>query len=82
VVDVQPVPGDVVWLGAAASVQFAGGRAIALRLISIDPRPTYRGWVWLIGYELDRQGNAVGRREVFVRVAGVRRMPGRAEPGR
>ncbi len=73
-----PVPGDVVWLDAGASVQFAGDRAIALRLISIDGRQTYWGWVWLTGYELDGKGAAVCRREVFVQVAGVRRMPGQA----
>ncbi|MFD0819345.1 hypothetical protein [Micromonospora zhanjiangensis] len=32
---------------------------------------TYDGWVWLTGYELDAEGNAVERREVYVQLAGL-----------
>ncbi|WP_430791721.1 hypothetical protein [Actinoplanes sp. G11-F43] len=61
----------MVHLTAAASVQFGGDRATLFRIIRVDPRPTYAGWVWLIGYALDDQGAAVVRREVFVQVAGL-----------
>ncbi|MEU7610473.1 hypothetical protein [Micromonospora sp. NPDC049204] len=66
-------PGDLLLIGAACSVQFAGERALRLRLVSVDKRPTYHGWVWLTGYVLNGKGLAVDRREVFVRQAGVRR---------
>ncbi len=65
-------PGDVLRLDAASSVQFADDRAITFRVIRVDERPTYEGWVWLTGYELDCSGAAVERREVFVQVAGLR----------
>ena len=47
-------------------MQFAGDRALRLRLVSVDPRPTYHGWVWLTGYVLNDKGLAVDKREVFV----------------
>lgn len=65
-------PGDLLLIGEACSVQFAGDRALRLRLVSVDPRPTYQGWVWLTGYVLNDKGLAVDRREVFVQQAGVR----------
>lgn len=66
------MPGQVLRLDERASVQFAGDRSIVLRVITVDPRPTYEGWVWLSGYELDGKGSATVRREVFVRVCGLR----------
>lgn len=77
-------PGDVVLIDGRASVQFAGGRTIVLRIISIDDRPTYHGWVWLTGYVLDKRGKATDRRVVFVQVAGLRFAPAHrgARPGR
>ena len=51
--------GDVLLIGAACSVQFAGDRALRLRLVSVDQRPTYHGWVWLTGYVLNDKGLAV-----------------------
>ncbi|MFG2048137.1 hypothetical protein ACGFIW_11995 [Micromonospora sp. NPDC048935] len=65
-------PGDLLLIGAACSVQFAGDRALRLRLVNADPRPTYHGWVWLTGYVLDDKDLAVDKREVFVQQAGVR----------
>jgi hypothetical protein len=67
----QPRTGDLVGLTAAASVQFGGDRATLFKVIRVDPRPTYAGWVWLIGYTIDEQGNAIERREVFVQIAGL-----------
>jgi hypothetical protein len=46
-------------LTRAASAQFASTRAITFRITKVDQRPTYRGWIWLTGYQLDRHGNAV-----------------------
>ncbi|WP_433551372.1 hypothetical protein ACQP08_27505 [Micromonospora zamorensis] len=65
-------PGDLLLIGEACSVQFAGDRALRLRLASVDLRPTYHGWVWLTGYVLNDRGVAVDKREVYVQQAGVR----------
>ncbi|GAB3985708.1 hypothetical protein GCM10027615_76350 [Plantactinospora veratri] len=73
-----PRPGDVVRVDGAASVQFAGPRALWLRVTSVSQKPTYHGWCWLTGYVLDRSGEAVEKREIFVQVAGLRPMPVRA----
>ncbi|WP_433126954.1 hypothetical protein ACQPWW_29205 [Micromonospora sp. CA-240977] len=73
-------PGDLLLIDEACSVQFAGERALRLRLVSVDPRPTYHGWVWLTGYVLDGKGLAVDKREVFVRQAGVRLLPAAPTP--
>ncbi|MEW2383399.1 hypothetical protein AB0873_15090 [Micromonospora sp. NPDC047707] len=63
--------GVVVELNARASVQFAGSRALRLRIVRVDPQPTYHGWVWLTGYVIDQRGTATARREVYVQRAGV-----------
>lgn len=49
-----------------ASVQFAGDRALLLRVISVCRKATYDGWIWLTGYVVDRSGQALDRREIFV----------------
>jgi hypothetical protein len=33
---------------------------------------TYAGWVWLKGYVLNRNGEAVEQREIFVQIAGLK----------
>lgn len=63
--------GDVVLVGRAASVQFAGRAGFAFRVLDVDARPTYAGWAWLDGYQLDDVGRAVTRRRIFVRRAGL-----------
>lgn len=73
--------GDVLVVGAEASVQFAGDRAIVLRVVSVCRKPTYHGWCWLTGYVLNRSGEAVDRREVFVRTAGLRHPRAPIGPG-
>ncbi|GGN99251.1 hypothetical protein GCM10010112_92900 [Actinoplanes lobatus] len=70
-----PRPGDVFYVGPAASVQFAGDRALVLRVIRVDPRPTYVGWRWIDGYVLGPDGSAIERRSVFVQVAGLLPLP-------
>jgi hypothetical protein len=69
-----PRPGDTVTVGKAASVQFSGGRAIRMQLISVGRPVTADGFAWCSGYVLDARGNATDRREVFVRLAGLRRV--------
>jgi hypothetical protein len=67
-----PKPGDVLHVGNDASVQFSGDRSLLFRVIKVCDRPTYEGWVWLTGYAIDRAGNAVDRREIYVQRAGLR----------
>ncbi|MET8153815.1 hypothetical protein ACIBSW_29035 [Actinoplanes sp. NPDC049668] len=64
-------PGDVVLVGRAASVQFTGRASFVFRVMRVDARPTYAGWVWLDGYQLDHNGHTVARRRIFVRQAGL-----------
>jgi hypothetical protein len=67
-----PRPGDVVVVGRAASVQFAGVAGFNFRVIRVDEKSTYQGWCWLDGYQLDGGGDAVERRSIFVQLAGLR----------
>ena len=71
----NPRPGELVFVGASASVQFAGTRAFAFRVIAVDDRPTYDGWIWLDGYQLDPSGDAIDRRRIFVQLSGLRSTP-------
>lgn len=73
-------PGTVLHIGAACSVQFAGSRALRLRLVSVDDKPTYPGWMWLTGYVLGPRGEATARREVYVQRAGLRVLSTPAAP--
>lgn len=67
-----PKPGDVLLVDGRASVQFAGDRAVVLRVVSVPGWPTYYGWCWLVGYVLGPNGLAVERRELFVQLSGLR----------
>ncbi len=67
----RPRSGDVLYVGPKASVQFAGDRAIVFRVVRVDDRPTYEGFVWLDGLELAPSGDALERREIFVMVDGL-----------
>lgn len=78
----RPRPGDLLIVDRATSVQFAGERALRLRVVSVCDRPTYDGWAWLTGYVLDRRGEATAKREVFVRLAGLRHVPAPTPPPR
>jgi hypothetical protein len=73
-VDPGPQPGEVVVVGPSASVQFAGRHGFKFRVVRVDARPTYDGWAWLDGYQLDSRGQAVARRKIFVRRAGLVRL--------
>jgi hypothetical protein len=69
--EVLPQPGEVLHIGAEASVQFQGTRALTFRVIRVDTRSTYDGWLWLEGYVLGPTGVAEQRRRIFVRAAGL-----------
>ena len=68
----MPRPGELLYVGGEASVQFQGKRALRFRVIRVDPRETYDGWLWLEGYVLGPGGNALQRRRIFVRRDGLR----------
>lgn len=68
----MPRPGDVLIVDGQASVQFAGGRRLLFRVISVSSGSTYSGWAWISGYVLDGEGAALHRREIFVRRDGLR----------
>lgn len=65
-----PRSGDVLHVTRAASVQFV--EPILFRVIRLHDWPTYDGWCWLDGYELNSVGDAVMRRSIFVQPAGLR----------
>jgi hypothetical protein len=70
-VDVLPRSGDVLRVTRAASVQFTS--PMLFRVIRVHDWPTYDGWVWLDGYELNSVGEAIERRSIFVQVDGLQR---------
>jgi len=89
---VLPRSGDVLHLTKSASVQFTSPKFF--RVIRVHDWPTYDGWVWLDGYELNSAGDAVERRSIFVQLSGLRpvgkapdprtrnsRRPGAGTPG-
>ena len=66
-----PRPGATVFAGREASVQFGGQACFNFRIIRVDDQPTYDGWAWLDGYQLDATGTAVRRRSIFIQPAGL-----------
>lgn len=68
--DPLPRAGDVLLLNRDASAQFAN--PITVRVVRVHDWSTYEGWCWLDCYQLDRAGNAVARRSLFVLIAGLR----------
>ncbi|TDC59841.1 hypothetical protein E1258_16545 [Micromonospora sp. KC207] len=73
-----PRSGDVLHVTRAASVQFL--KPIMFRVIRVLDWPTYDGWVWLEGYELNAAGDAVSRRSIYVQAAGLRQLSIAAQP--
>lgn len=65
--------GDVLCVGREASVQFI--KPMLFRVIRVHDWPTYDDWMWLDGYQLNSAGDAVERRSIFVRPAGLERVP-------
>ncbi|MEU8372451.1 MULTISPECIES: hypothetical protein [unclassified Micromonospora] len=64
-----PRSGDLLQVTRAASVQFI--KPIMFRVIRVLDWPTYDGWIWLDGYQLDARSDAVARRSIFVQPAGL-----------
>lgn len=64
--------GDVLRVTRQASAQFTV--PMLFRVIRPLDCPTYHGWTWLDGYQLDAAGDAVERRSIFVRIAGLQRV--------
>jgi hypothetical protein len=62
--------GDLVQVTREASVQFVN--PMFFRVIRVLDWVTFDGWVWLDGYQLDKKGDAVARRSIFVQPAGLR----------
>ena len=69
-----PEPGDLLWIGREASVQFARD-PFAFVLLHVHRWSTYTGWIWLDGWELSAEGGIVHRRSIFVKTAGIRAAP-------
>lgn len=65
--------GDLLHISREASVQFT--RPIRFRLIRVLDWPAFDGWAWIDGYQLNRNGDAVARRQLLVQPAGLRRLP-------
>jgi hypothetical protein len=72
--------GVVVQVGAAAAVQFAGGRGFAFRAIRRHDWATCVGDAWLDGYQVDAAGEAVERRSIFVLIDGLFPAPAPQRP--
>lgn len=73
-----PRCGDVLHVTRAASVQFL--RPILFRVIRVLDLPTFDGWIWLDGYELNATGEAVSRRSIFVQRVGLRQIQAAPQP--
>ena len=73
-----PRSGDVIHVTKAASVQFSS--PMIFRVIRVHDWPTYEGWIWLDGYELNSSGDAVERRSIFVQVSGLRQVGKAPDP--
>jgi hypothetical protein len=67
---VTPRAGDILHVTREASVQFL--TPIFFRVIRVHDWPTYDGWLWLDGYQLNAVGDAVDRRSIFVQSSGLR----------
>ena len=73
-----PRSGDVIHVTKTASVQFSA--PMLFRVIRVHDWPTYEGWIWLDGYELNTSGDAVERRSIFVQVGGLRQVGKAPDP--
>jgi hypothetical protein len=66
---VTPRAGDILHVTREASVQFT--TPMLFRVIRVHDWPTYDGWLWLDGYQLNAAGDAVERRSIFVQRRGL-----------
>lgn len=63
-------PGRIYHVGADCGVPH-GFRPIHFRVIAVGQESTWAGMAFLEGYELDRHGQGVARRRIYVIVAGL-----------
>ncbi|GIF74227.1 MULTISPECIES: GntR family transcriptional regulator [Asanoa] len=71
----RPTVGQLLWIGRAASVQFAL-EPFPFWLLQIHSNwSTYDGWIWLDGDQLDDSGEVVLRRTIWVQLDGIRLAP-------
>lgn len=75
-----PRAGEILHVTREASVQFA--TPIFFRVIRVHDWPTYDGWLWLDGYQLNAAGDAVERRSIFVQISGLRAVQQITPPNR
>lgn len=75
-----PRAGDILHVTREASVQFV--TPMMFRVIRIIDWPTYDGWLWLDGYQLNSVGDAVERRSIFVQRDGLSAVRATPEPQR
>lgn len=73
-----PRSGDVLSVTRTASVQFID--PMLFRVIRMHDWPTYDGWAWMDGYELNSTGDAVERRSIFVQLEGLRQVNKAPDP--
>ncbi|WP_231929324.1 hypothetical protein [Micromonospora inositola] len=78
----RPSLGDLLLIDGRASVQFAGDRALTFRVVSVCDRPTYSGWIWLTGYEINRRGNATAKRDIYIQLSGLHPVTSTSAPSR
>lgn len=76
----SPRAGDIVHVTREASVQFL--KPIMFRVIRVHDWPTYDGWMWLDGYQLNSAGDAIERRSIFVQHDGLKMMTDGRSGGR
>lgn len=71
-----PQAGDILRVTRKANVQFL--HPILFRVIRIHDWPTYDGWMWIDGYQLNAAGDATLRRSIWVQPAGLEYLGDRA----
>jgi hypothetical protein len=69
-----PKPGDVALIDHRAGVQFRGQRLL-FRVSRVGPTRTVDGEAWISGYVLNGAGDATTSRSLYVRLAGLERLP-------
>lgn len=63
-------PGVVLIINQRASIQFQK-KPFLFRLIGIERHDHLSEWIWLEGYQLKTNGDAVEKRLIYVKIAGL-----------
>lgn len=69
----QLQPSDVIHLGLGGGAPWDWAPATFRVIEVLDPKDSYRfpGTVWLAVYQLDENGHATARREIYTQLAGI-----------